>query len=86
LKEGFENLPKGCFIQLEKKASEYVFENIRSAFGQLTGLITKLAAFREDAGERPVRHTGSRPMSIMWKLLQPILAKFLKKTNKLVVG
>ncbi|MFZ3173164.1 MAG: hypothetical protein WA118_14430 [Carboxydocellales bacterium] len=53
LKEGFGNLPKGCFIQLEKKASEYVLENIRSAFGRLTGLVTKLASFQEDTDERP---------------------------------
>ena len=31
-------------------------------------------------------HQGSRPMNITWKLNQPIPAKFLKKTNKLVVG
>lgn len=33
-----------------------------------------------------VRHEGSRPMSIIWKLDVPIPAKYLKKTNKLVVG
>jgi len=33
-----------------------------------------------------VRHTGSRPMNIEWKLLKPIPARFLKKTNKLVMG
>ncbi len=33
-----------------------------------------------------VKHTGSRPMNITWKLDQLIPAKFLKKTNKLVVG
>ena len=33
-----------------------------------------------------VKHTGSRPMNITWKLDQPIPAKYLKKTNKLVVG
>lgn len=33
-----------------------------------------------------VRHEGSRPMNIIWKLDQPIPAKFLKKTNKLLVG
>ena len=32
-----------------------------------------------------VTHSGSRPMNITWKLEQPIPAKFLKKTNKLVV-
>ena len=29
---------------------------------------------------------GSKPMNIVWKLKKPIPAKFIKKTNKLVVG
>jgi len=33
-----------------------------------------------------VSHNGSRPMNITWKLDAPILAKYLNKTNKLVVG
>ena len=33
-----------------------------------------------------VRHEGSRPMNITWKLDAPIPAKYLKKTNKLMVG
>lgn len=33
-----------------------------------------------------VSHTGSRPMNITWRLDHPIPAKYLKKTNKLVVG
>jgi len=33
-----------------------------------------------------VSHEGSKPMNIIWKLDKPIPAKFLKKTNKLVVG
>ena len=33
-----------------------------------------------------VNHTGDRPMSITWKLDKPIPAKFLKKTNKLMIG
>lgn len=33
-----------------------------------------------------VKHTGSRPMNITWHLDQPIPAKYLRKTNKLVVG
>ena len=33
-----------------------------------------------------VKHDGSRPMNITWNLDKPIPAKFLKKTNKLVVG
>jgi hypothetical protein len=33
-----------------------------------------------------VKHNGSKPMNVTWKLDKPIPAKYLKKTNKLVVG
>lgn len=33
-----------------------------------------------------VSHEGSRPMSITYRLKRPIPAKYLKKTNKLLVG
>lgn len=33
-----------------------------------------------------VTHEGSRPMNITWRLDRPIPAKFLKKTNKLMIG
>lgn len=33
-----------------------------------------------------VKHYGSYPMNIIWKLHRPIPAKYLKKTNKLIVG
>jgi hypothetical protein len=33
-----------------------------------------------------VSHEGSRPMNIVWRLRKPIPAKYLKKTNKLIVG
>lgn len=31
-------------------------------------------------------HRGSKPMNIIWRLEKPLPAKFLKKSNKLVVG
>lgn len=51
VKEGFVSLPKGCYIQLEKKAKEYILKNIRSAFGNKTGIITRIANFVEDTGK-----------------------------------
>lgn len=33
-----------------------------------------------------VEHHGSRPINIVWKLKRPIPAKYLMKTNKLIVG
>lgn len=40
--------------------------------------------FLETAND--VKHSGSRPVNITWGLYWTIPAKFLKKTNKLVVG
>jgi len=33
-----------------------------------------------------VKHDGCRPMNIAWRLDRPVPAKFLKKTNQLIVG
>lgn len=33
-----------------------------------------------------VQHTGSNPMSITWRLAAEIPAKYIKKTNKLIVS
>ncbi len=51
LKKGFVSLPKGCYISLEKKASEYVLENIKSSITTRNGLIPKMASFAEDSGK-----------------------------------
>lgn len=50
LKDGFQSVPKGCFIQLEKKAKEYILDNIRSAFGVKAGLVSRISSFVEDTG------------------------------------
>lgn len=52
VKEGFVSLPKGCYIQLEKKAKEYILNNIRSAFGNRTAIIARIASFVEDTGKQ----------------------------------
>ncbi len=51
VKEGFISLPKGCFIQLERKAKDYILENIRSSLGYKTGIVTRIAGFEEDSGK-----------------------------------
>ena len=33
-----------------------------------------------------VKHEGEKPMNIIWKLDEASPAKYLKKTNKFVVG
>lgn len=50
LKHGFLSAPKGCYIQLEKKAAQAVLENIRSAFSNQSGLVSRIATFTEDTG------------------------------------
>lgn len=51
INNGFLNLPKGCYIHLEKKAKDYILRNIKS--GKLTKavIISKLKYFREDTGK-----------------------------------
>jgi len=53
IKEGFSNLPRGCFISLEKMASEYILDNIKKALGSKTGIIAKIATFKEDTNLEP---------------------------------
>lgn len=48
IKEGFVSVPKGCYIQLEKKASKYILDNIRASYGNTAGLVMRIASFKED--------------------------------------
>ena len=50
IKDGFISLPKGCYIQLEKKAEKYILDNIKSSFGQKAGLISRISTFVDDSG------------------------------------
>ena len=50
LKNGFVSVPKGCYIQLEKKAAKYILENIRASYGNTAGLVSRIASFEEDTG------------------------------------
>lgn len=50
LKNGFVSAPKGCYIQLEKKAAKAILDNIKHSFGLRTGLIGRIATFEEDSG------------------------------------
>ncbi len=51
LKKGFVSVPKGCYIHLEKKASEYVLQNIRSSIETKNGIVSKIASFTNDTGK-----------------------------------
>ena len=55
IKHGFANVPRGCSIQLEKQAQDYILENIRNAVNNKRNLIGKLHDFMEIRGELKVR-------------------------------
>ncbi len=48
IKHGFLHVPRGCSIQLEKQAQEYILENIRNTINNKRNLIYKL----QDYGQR----------------------------------
>ena len=50
IKDGFISLPKGCYVQLEKKAAKYILDNIRASYGNSAGLVSRIASFEEDTG------------------------------------
>ena len=50
IKDGFISAPKGCYIQLEKKAARYILDNIRASYGNTAGLVSRVASFTEDSG------------------------------------
>jgi superfamily II DNA or RNA helicase len=50
LENGFFNLPKGSFIQLEKQAKEYVLRNIKESGNTRANLVNKMKYFSEDTG------------------------------------
>jgi len=55
IKNGFANVPRGCSIQLEKQAQDYILENIKNAVNNKKNLIGKLHDFMEIKGELNVR-------------------------------
>ena len=50
IREGFVSAPKGCYIQLEKKAARYILDNIRASYGNTAGLVSRIGSFAEDSG------------------------------------
>ena len=50
IKDGFISAPKGCYIQLEKKAAKYILDNIQASYGNTAGLVSRVASFTEDSG------------------------------------
>lgn len=50
IKDGFISVPKGCYIQLERKATKYILDNIRASYGNTKGLVSRVETFEEDSG------------------------------------
>jgi hypothetical protein len=50
LENGFFNLPKGCFIQLERQAKEYILRNIKESANSRRNLVSKMKYFTQDTG------------------------------------
>jgi hypothetical protein len=51
VENGFFHLPKGCFIQLEKQAKEYILRNIKASANTRGNLVAKMKYFEEDTGQ-----------------------------------
>ena len=48
IKKGFPDVPTGCYIQLERKATEFILENIKDSIGTLSGLVSRISSFQQD--------------------------------------
>lgn len=53
IKDGFISVPKGCYIQLERKAQKYILDNIRASLNSKVGLISKIKNFASESGLEP---------------------------------
>ena len=50
IEDGFANLPRGCYIELEKQAQDYVLRNLKEAVVNKNHLIEKVRTFEADTG------------------------------------
>ncbi len=50
VENGFSNLPRGCYIELEKYAKEYILENLKQTDNNKKALIEMVRTFEEDTG------------------------------------
>ncbi len=50
VRRGFSYVPKGCFIQLERGASEYILNNIQKYFKGKNALVERIKTFEKDTG------------------------------------
>ena len=50
IEDGFSNLPRGCYIDLEKYAKEYILDNLKQTNNSKNILIDRVRTFEEDTG------------------------------------
>ena len=48
IKRGFPDVPTGCYIQLERKATEFILKNIKDSIGTLSGLVSRISSFKQE--------------------------------------
>ena len=46
----FQSLPRGCYLEFEKKAKEYILENLRQTNNDKKTLIANIRTFEGDTG------------------------------------
>ncbi|MCY6369409.1 DUF3427 domain-containing protein [Clostridium ganghwense] len=51
VENGFPNMPKGCFLQLEKVAKEYILDNIKNVVNNKRNIIARIKSFTQDTGK-----------------------------------
>lgn len=51
IERGFTGAPKGCYIQLEKKASRIILDNIKQYFRGHEELVNRIKTYQEDSGQ-----------------------------------
>lgn len=50
VENGFSNLPRGCYIELERYAKEYILENLKQTDNNKKALIEMVRTFEKDTG------------------------------------
>ncbi|MEM0157430.1 MAG: DUF3427 domain-containing protein [Thermoplasmataceae archaeon] len=49
IKNGFPGVPAGCYIQMERRATEFILKNIRESIGSISGILSRISSFQESA-------------------------------------
>lgn len=50
VEEGFSSLPRGCYLEFEKKAKEFILENLKQTYNDKRTLTANIRTFEGDTG------------------------------------